>query len=143
MTWTIGSYTSNFHVRNKSLVSCENKRSYHVFHVKLVILFFMWKKKKKKKQSIFLFLSWWNKRKTIMNRLSFHSHGSNPSFSFIWENKFYVSSCGKQRLWRRRNNPSFSHCGKQSSVPCGSNNKRRNNHVFFFHAETIFFLMWK
>ncbi len=75
-----------------------------------------------------------------MDLLSFHSHGKNSSFSFIWENKFYVSSCGKQRLWRGQNNPSLSHRGKQSSIPCGSNNIRGNNHLSLSHVETIF--MW-
>jgi hypothetical protein len=51
-------------VGGKSLVSCERKRSYHLFHADAAILFLKWKKKKK--QSISLSLSWWNRKKAIM-----------------------------------------------------------------------------
>jgi hypothetical protein len=118
---------------NKSLVSCERKRSYHFFHAEAAILFLMWKKKKKQ----FISLSFMvEPEKEIMDHLSSHSQGSNPCFSLIRENKSYVSSCGKQRQRRRRGNPSLSHCGKQSFVPCGSSSRRRNNHLSLS-------LMWK
>jgi hypothetical protein len=91
-------------VGGKSLVSCERKRSYHLFHAEAAILFLMWKKKKM--QSISLCLSWWNQKKAIVDHLSSHSHGSNPSLSLslslIWENKSYVSSCGKQTKKKKK-----------------------------------------
>lgn len=79
VTWGEGSCVSSFHVGGKSLVSCERKRSYHLFHAEAAILFLKWKKKKK--QSVSLSLSWWNQKKAIMDHLSSHSHGSNPSLS--------------------------------------------------------------
>ncbi len=72
------------------MVSCERKRSYHLFHAEAAILFLMWKKKKM--QSISLCLSWWNQKKAIVDHLSSHSHGSNPSLSLS------LSHLGKQIL---------------------------------------------
>jgi hypothetical protein len=42
-------------VGGKSLVSCERKRSYHLFHAEAAILFLMWKKKKKKEPYVTIF----------------------------------------------------------------------------------------
>ncbi len=95
ITWTLRSCVSSFMWETNPWSHVKAKRNYHVFHAKLAILVFMRKKKKKKKQSISLSFSWWNKKKTIMDHLSFHSHGSNPSPFLIWDNKSYVASCGK------------------------------------------------
>ncbi len=88
------------------MVSCERKRSYHLFHAEAAILFLKWKKKKK--QSVSLSLSWWNQKKAIVDHLSSHSHGSNPSLSLIRENKSYVSSCGKQTKMKKKQSISLS-----------------------------------
>jgi ATP-dependent helicase/DNAse subunit B len=123
-------------VGGKSLVSCERKRSYHLFHAEAAILFLMWKKKKK--QSISLCLSWWNQKKAIVDHLSSHSHGSNPSLSLIRENKSYVSSCVKQKkkkyqyislslwksilclMWKQKQKQSSLSLSLSLSLTCGN-----------------------
>lgn len=118
------------------------KRNYHVFHAKLAILVLMWKKKKKNKQSISLSFSWWNqKKKKWTVSLFIHMEVIHLPFSYGITNP--MSHHVASRDEEKKNNPSFCHCGKQSFVPCGSNNIRRNNYLSLSHVETIFILMWK
>jgi hypothetical protein len=119
---------------NKSLVSCESKRSYHFFHEEAAILFLVWKKKKKQSIS----LSFMVEPEKSNNGPSLFSFTRKQSmFLSHLGKKSYVSSCGKQRQIRRRSNPSLFHCGKQSFVPCGSSSRRRNNHLSLYFSLSL------
>jgi hypothetical protein len=135
-------------VGGKSLVSCKRKRSYHLFHAEAAILFLMWKKKK---QSISLSLSWWNQKKAIMDHLSSHSHGSNPSFSLS------LSHLGKQILclimWQAHEEEEEAihlslivESNPLSDVEAAAEGETiisLSLSLSLSHVETILFLMWK
>jgi hypothetical protein len=104
----------------------------------------MWKKKKK--QSITLCLSWWNQKKAIMDHLSSHSHGSNPSLS--------LSHLGKQILcfimWQADEEEEeeaihlslIVESNPLSDVEAAAEEETIIS-LSLAHVETILFLMWK